>query len=98
MEFKGERWRDLRQLTYRWDAPVVVTTAVQFFETLAARETTALRKLHQVPGSAIFVDEAHAAMPAPLWPQMWKWLRELRGLELSPGSRQWFAGPVLGVG
>ena len=77
VEFKGERWRDLRQLTYRWDAPVVVTTAVQFFETLAARETTALRKLHQVPGSAIFVDEAHAAMPAPLWPQMWKWLREL---------------------
>ena len=77
VEFKGENWRDLRQLTQRWDAPVVVTTAVQFFETLAAKETSALRKLHQVPGSAIFVDETHAAMPAPLWPQMWKWLREL---------------------
>jgi CRISPR-associated endonuclease/helicase Cas3 len=77
VEFKGENWRDLRQLTQRWDAPIVVTTAVQFFETLAARETTALRKLHQLPGSAIFVDESHAAMPAPLWPQMWKWLREL---------------------
>ncbi|MGO9526875.1 MAG: CRISPR-associated endonuclease Cas3'' [Verrucomicrobiia bacterium] len=77
VEFKGENWRDLRQLTQRWDAPVVVTTAVQFFEALAAKETTALRKLHQVPGSAIFVDEAHAAMPAPLWPQMFKWLREL---------------------
>ena len=77
VEFKGENWRDLRQLTQRWDAPVVVTTAVQFFETLAAKETTALRKLHQLPGSAIFVDETHAAMPAPLWPQMWKWLREL---------------------
>ena len=77
VEFKGENWRDLRQLTQRWDAPVVVTTAVQFFETLAAKDTTALRKLHQVPGSAIFVDEAHAAMPAPLWPQMFRWLREL---------------------
>jgi CRISPR-associated endonuclease/helicase Cas3 len=77
VEFTGENWRDLRQLTQRWDAPIVVTTAVQFFETLAASETTALRKLHQVPGSAIFVDESHAAMPAPLWPQMWKWLREL---------------------
>lgn len=77
VEFKGENWRDLRQITQRWDAPVVVTTAVQFFETLAAKETTALRKLHQLPGSAIFVDETHAAMPAPLWPQMWKWLREL---------------------
>ncbi len=77
VEFKGENWRDLRQLTQRWDAPVVVTTAVQFFETLAGNRTTALRKLHQVPGSAIFVDETHAAMPAPLWPQMWKWLGEL---------------------
>jgi CRISPR-associated endonuclease/helicase Cas3 len=77
VEFKGENWRDLRQLTQRWDAPVIVTTAVQFFETLAGNRTTALRKLHQVPGSAIFVDETHAAMPAPLWPQMWKWLREL---------------------
>lgn len=77
VEFKGEHWRDLRQLTQRWDAPIVVTTAVQFFETLAARVTTSLRKFHQVPGSAIFVDESHAAMPAPLWPQMWKWLREL---------------------
>jgi CRISPR-associated endonuclease/helicase Cas3 len=91
VEFKGENWRDLRQLTQRWDAPVVVTTAVQFFETLAAKETTALRKLHQLPGSAIFVDETHAAMPAPLWPQMWKWLRELCGdwgchLVLASGS------------
>lgn len=77
VEFKGDNWRDLRQVTQRWDAPFVVTTAVQFFETLAACETTALRKLHQVPGSAIFVDESHAAMPAPLWPQMWKWLGEL---------------------
>ena len=83
----------------RWDAPIVVTTAVQFFETLAARETAALRKLHQVPGSAIFVDEAHAAMPAPLWPQMWQWLRELCddwGCHLVLAQR--FPGPVLGIG
>jgi len=77
VEFSGEDWRDLRQLTQRWEAPVVVTTAVQFFETLAANQTVPLRKLHQVPGAAIFVDEAHAAMPAPIWPQEWRWLREL---------------------
>jgi len=76
-EFTGENWRDLRQLAQRWEAPIVVTTAVQFFETLAANKSVSLRKLHQVPGSAIFVDEAHAAMPAPLWPQEWRWLREL---------------------
>jgi hypothetical protein len=33
--------------------------------------------LHQIPGSAIFLDEAHAAMPASHWRQMWRWLREL---------------------
>ena len=68
---------EARCLAARWDSPVVVTTAVQFFETLAACDTSALRKLHQIPGSAIFVDEAHAAVPPALWPQMLRWLCEL---------------------
>lgn len=68
---------ELRHLAARWDSPIVITTAVQFFETVAAKDTASLRKLHQVAGSAIFVDEAHAAMPAALWPQMFRWLREL---------------------
>ena len=68
---------ELRHLAVRWDSPIVVTTAVQFFEALAAKATAPMRKLHQVAGSAIFVDESHAAMPAALWPQMFRWLREL---------------------
>lgn len=68
---------EARCLAARWDSPIVVTTAVQFFETLAARDTASLRKLHHVAGSAIFVDEAHAAVPPALWPQMFRWLREL---------------------
>ena len=68
---------ELRQLAARWASPMVVTTAVQFFEAMAAKATAPLRKLHQVACSAIFVDEAHAAMPAALWPQMFRWLREL---------------------
>ena len=67
-----------RHLTYLWNTPIVVTTAVQFFETLAACRTGALRKLHQVAGSAIFIDEAHAALPAHLWPITWKWLQDLK--------------------
>ncbi len=67
-----------RHLTYLWNNPVVVTTAVQFFETLVACRTGALRKLHQVAGSAIFIDETHAALPAHLWPVAWKWLQELK--------------------
>ncbi|MGK2952604.1 MAG: CRISPR-associated helicase/endonuclease Cas3, partial [Thiobacillus sp.] len=64
-------------LTTRWHAPVVVTTAVQFFETLASNHPASLRKLHQVARSAIFIDEAHAALPAHLWPLAWQWLRRL---------------------
>jgi CRISPR-associated endonuclease/helicase Cas3 len=68
---------EARCLAARWDSPIVVTTSVQFFETLAAHDTASLRKFHQVAGSAIFVDEAHAAVPPALWPQMLRWLREL---------------------
>ncbi len=66
-----------RELAVLWQAPVVVTTAVSFFETLAACDPASLRKLHAVPGSVIFLDEAHAALPTKLWPQNWRWLREL---------------------
>lgn len=68
---------ETRAFSFLWNAPITVTTAVQFFETLASNQTAALRKLHQVAGSAIFLDEAHAALPAHLWPQAWKWLGEL---------------------
>lgn len=63
--------------SFLWNAPITVTTAVQFFETLASNHPASLRKLHQLAGSAIFLDEAHAALPATLWPQAWKWLRGL---------------------
>ena len=66
-----------RVFSFLWNAPITITTAVQFFETLASNHPASLRKLHQLAGSAIFIDEAHAALPAPLWPQAWKWLKEL---------------------
>lgn len=81
---------DVRCYTTLWQAPIVVTTAVQFFETLASNAPGALRKLHQVPGSAIFLDEAHAALPAKLWPQAWKWLTTL--------GAEWGCRFVLGSG
>lgn len=36
---------EARQYSFLWHAPIVVTTAVQFFQTLAARMPAALRKL-----------------------------------------------------
>jgi len=66
-----------RELAALWRAPIVLTTAVSFFETLSACRPGPLRKLHALPGSAIFLDEAHAALPTRLWPQNWRWLRQL---------------------
>lgn len=70
---------DLRQHATLWRAPIIVTTAVQFFETLGSHNPSRLRKLHELPGSAVFVDEMHAAIPSHLWPQMWRWLETWTG-------------------
>lgn len=67
---------NLRGLATLWRAPIIVTTAVQFFETLASNAPAKLRKLHELPGSAVFLDEAHAALPADMWPVCWRWLNE----------------------
>ncbi len=67
----------LRQYAQTWKAPIVVTTAVQFFETLACANPARLRKLHTLPGAAIFVDESHACMPPALMRQTWFWIKQL---------------------
>ncbi len=65
---------DERHLTALWRAPIIVTTAVAFFETMASATPASLRRLHELPGSAVFVDESHAALPARLLPLAWRWI------------------------
>ncbi|HIU75058.1 MAG TPA: CRISPR-associated protein [Candidatus Pelethocola excrementipullorum] len=73
-DFESE---EVRALTAQWKAPIVVTTAVAFFETMASCKPATLRRLHELPGSVIFVDEAHAALPVKLLPTAWHWMQVL---------------------
>ncbi|MEG2211987.1 MAG: CRISPR-associated helicase Cas3' [Raoultibacter sp.] len=66
-----------------WDAPIVVTTNVQFFESIYASKPSRCRKVHNIANSVVILDEAQALPDRLLKPSLAALVELSRGYQMS---------------
>jgi len=74
---EAERYERTRLLAENWDAPIIVTTNVQFFESLFSHKVSRSRKVHSIANSIVVFDEVQM-FPNEFLHPMLRLLEDLR--------------------